>query len=227
MQRSVWMLLKQGGMVFEKDLRLEFRTRYALNAIAMFAVITLTAVSFSIGPTKLSPEVLAPLFWIILFFAAMAGLSHVFVREEEQQTADTLRLVLPPNAVLIGKWLFNVVLLFGLELIIVPLYMLMMSAVPKSGTVFFTILIHGSLALSSVATIIAAIIALASSRGALFAVVAFPIALPVLIPAINGTKLAYEGGLFADSYSDVQVLFSFTIVIITASVLLFEFIWNK
>ena len=227
MENSIWMSLKQGKLVFEKDFQLEFRTRYALNAIAMFAVITLTAVSFSIGPIKLNPEVLAPLLWVILFFSSMAGLSHVFVREEEQQTADTLRLYVAPNAVLLGKWLFNVVLLLGIELIVIPLYFVMMSAVPLNFSLFFIILILGSLGLASVSTIIAAIIALASSRGALFAVLAFPITLPILIPAINSTRLAYEGGVLMDGISDIQALFSFTVVIFTASILLFEFVWKK
>jgi heme exporter protein B len=221
------MLLKQGRLVFEKDFRLEFRTRYALNAIAMFAVITLTAVSFSIGPIKLNSEVLAPLLWIVLFFSSMAGLSHVFVREEEQQTADTLRLYVSPNAVLLGKWLFNVALLLGIELIVVPLYFVMMSAVPQNLQLFFIILVLGSMGLASVSTIIAAIIALAGSRGALFAVLAFPITLPILIPAINSTRLSYEGGVIMDGISDIQALFSFTVVIFTASILLFEFVWKK
>ena len=221
------MLLKQGRLVFEKDFRLEFRTRYALNAIAMFAVITLTAVSFSIGPIKLNSEVLAPLLWIVLFFSSMAGLSHVFVREEEQQTADTLRLYVSPNAVWLGKWLFNVALLLGIELIVVPLYFVMMSAVPQNLQLFFIILVLGSMGLASVSTIIAAIIALAGSRGALFAVLAFPITLPILIPAINSTRLSYEGGVIMDGISDIQALFSFTVVIFTASILLFEFVWKK
>jgi heme exporter protein B len=85
----------------------------------------------------------------------------------------------------------------------------------------------GSLGLASVSTIIAAIIALASSRGALFAVLAFPITLPILIPAINSTRLAYEGGVLMDGISDIQALFSFTVVIFTASILLFEFVWKK
>lgn len=227
MRRSASMLLKQSWYVFQKDMQLEFRTRYALNAIAMFAVTTLTAVSFSIGAEALKPSVLSPLLWIILFFSSMSGLSHVFVREEEQQTADTLRLILPPNAIWLGKWLFNVVLLFGLELIIIPLYIILMSAKIVSYDIFLPVLILGSLGLASAATIIAAIISLASSRGALFAVLAFPVALPVLIAAINGSELAITGALFYDCLPDLQVLFSFTVAIVTASLLLFEFVWRK
>lgn len=214
-------------IVFQKDVQLEFRTRYALNAIAMFAITTLTAISFSIGPVRLNATVLAPLLWIILFFSAMSGLSHIFVREEEQQTSDTLRLILPPNAVWAGKWLFNVALLFGLELIIVPLYLILMNTSVSHYGIFLAVLVVGSLALSSVATIIAAIISLASSRGALFAVLAFPIALPVLISAIHGTQLAMEGALFSDCLPDLQVLFSFAVVIVTTSLLLFEHVWRR
>ncbi len=220
-------LLYKSQVVFRKDIQLEFRTRYALNAIAMFAITTLAAISFSIGPVHLQMTVLAPLLWIILFFSAMSGLAHIFIREEEQQTADTLRLVVPPNAVWLGKWLFNVVLLFGLEIIIVPVYLAMMNASVENLSIFFPTLLIGSIGLASVSTIIAAIISLASSRGALFAVLAFPIALPILFTAIHSTRLAMEGAPFSDCLSDVQVLFSFTVIIITTSLLVFEFVWRK
>ena len=227
MLQSVSMLLRQSWYLFQKDMRLEFRTRYALNAIAMFAVTTLTAVSFSIGAETLKPTVLSPLLWIILFFSSMSGLSHVFVREEEQQTADTLRLTLPPNAIWIGKWLFNVVLLLGLEVIIIPLYFILMNAKIVSYDIFFPALILGSLGLASAATIIAAIISLAGSRGALFAVLSFPIVLPILLAGISSTELAIIGALFSDCLPDLQVLISFAVVIITASLLLFEFVWRN
>ncbi len=223
----VWMLLAKSIVVFQKDLRLEFRTRYALNAIAMFAITTLTAISFSLGPVSLRTVVMAPLLWIILFFSAMSGLAHVFVREEEQQTADTLRLLLPPNAIFLGKWLFNIVLLLGLEVIIIPLYFVMMDAPMGNPSIFFSILVIGSLGLASVATIIAAIISLASSRGALFSVLSFPIVLPILISAISGTQLALEGAPFSDCLNSLKVLFSFTVIILTTSLLVFEFVWRK
>ncbi len=220
-------LLRNACIVFQKDVHLEFRTRYAINAILMFAVTTLTAISFSIGPIHLHNQVLSPLLWIILFFSSMSGLSHIFVREEEQQTADTLRLVTSPNSVFLGKWMFNVTLLFGLELIIVPLYLAMMGAAVEGAGIFLLILVIGSIGLASVATLIAAIISQASAKGALFAVVSFPISLPILISGIHGTTLAMDGVQFSDCLSDLQVLFSFSIVIITLSLLLFDFIWRK
>ncbi len=227
MGKSRFGLAYKSYIVFQKDVQLEFRTRFAINAIVLFAITTLTAISFSIGPVKLEKTILSALLWIILFFSAMSGLSHIFVREEEQQTADTLRLVTNPLTVFLGKWLFNVVLLFALEVIIVPLYFILMNSAMGNLKLFLLILFFGSLGLSTVSTIIAAIISQASIRGALFAVLAFPISLPIIITSIHGTRLALEGNTLSNGFSDLQILISFFIVILTVSILTFEFIWKS
>lgn len=214
-------------LIFRKDIHQEFRTRYAVNAIALFALTTLTVISFSFGPVQLRSVLAAPVLWVLLFFSAISGLSHIFVREEEQGTSDTLRLMASPSAVFLGKWLFNIVLLLAIEGLIVPLYFVFMN-VPSENTgllLFFVLL--GSFGLATVSTLIAAIIAQASSRGALFAVLAFPIALPVLISAVHGTRLAMDGNSFSDCLPDVQVLTSFTVVIFTTGLLVFEKIWRS
>ena len=221
------LLVRNAYIIFLKDFHLEFRSRYALNAIFLFAITTLTAISFSIGPMRLKSEILAPLLWIILFFSAMSGLSHIFVREEEQQTADTLRLLTSANSVFLGKWFFNIVLLFTLEVFIIPIFLAMLGVSVGNFGVFLFIILLGSFGLASVATLIAAIISQASAKGALFAVLSFPISLPLLISGIHGTRLALDGGTLAECFPDLQILFSFSIVIITLSLLLFEFIWRK
>jgi len=225
--KRTFMLVYNSLIVFQKDVQLEFRTRFSINAIILFAITTLTAISFSVGPAKLDITILSALLWIILFFSAMTGLSHIFVREEEQQTADTLRLVTSPLAVFLGKWLFNVVLLFALEIIIVPLFFILMNTSGGNSNLLLMVLFLGSLGLSTVSTIIAAIISQASARGALFAVLAFPISLPIIITSIHGTRLALEGNSVSTGFSDLQILISFFIVILTVSILTFEFIWKS
>lgn len=214
-------------IIFLKDVQLEFRSRFAINAIFLFAVTTLTAISFSIGPIQLRSEILSALLWIILFFSCMSGLSHIFVREEEQMTADTLRLVTTPNAVFLGKWLFNVMLLLGLELVIIPVFIAMLGVHVGNPGVLLLVILTGSLGLATVATLIAAIISQASAKGALFAVLSFPVCLPVLMSGIHGTRLAMDGETLSGTLPDFQILISFSVVILTISLLLFEFIWRK
>ena len=69
--------------LLKKDLLEEFRTRYAVNALLMFAVTALVMVSFAVGMNTLNATLHAALLWIILF-ASMSGLSRSFVKEEEK-----------------------------------------------------------------------------------------------------------------------------------------------
>ncbi|MBN1483408.1 MAG: heme exporter protein CcmB [Chloroflexia bacterium] len=210
-----------------KDLRSEFRTRYALSAIGLFAITTLTVVSFALGPLGLEPEIQAALFWVILFFSSMAGLSRSFVREEEQRTAANLRLAAPATAVYWGKYLFNLLLLLLLELLIVPLAVAMMGLEIKSPTLFFLILLWGDLGLAAVSTIVAAMVVKASARGALFSVLALPLLLPLLISSIEGSRLALGGAALAEGLPSLQLLLAYALAVVAISLMLFPFIWAE
>jgi heme exporter protein B len=206
----------------------EFRTRYAVNAIVLFGVTTLTVVSFSVGQQNLSPEVFSALFWIIIFFSAMSGLAHVFVREEEAKTSTALRLTADPTPVYLGKLGYNLMLLFLLQIIIAPLFFVLTDAVLGQPVLFLIVLVLGAVGLAGATTLIAAIISKASVKGALFAVLSFPILLPLLIGLIGATTAAFSEsaeGISAAS-SELQLLISYAVIMITASVLLFEYVWE-
>ena len=213
--------------ICNKDLRIEFRTRYALSAIGLFAVTTLTVVSFALGPFGLEQELQAALFWVVLFFASMAGLSRTFVREEETHTAPALRLAAPATAVYLGKYLFNLLLLLLLEAIVVPLFIGMIGLELNNPVLFFLILALGNLGLAGVTTVIAAMVAQASARGALFSVLSFPLLLPLLISSIEGSRLALGGASLAEGRPNLQALLAYAVAMVTVSLMLFPTIWNE
>jgi heme exporter protein B len=213
--------------VFAKDVRLELRTRYALNAILMFAVTTLAAVSFSVGQSGLPPKLLAALFWIVIFFSAMSGLAQAFIREEEAATALTLRLMADPDPVYIGKLLFNFSLLSIMAAIVTPIFFIFTDA-PASGiATFILVLALGVIGLGSATTLVAAIIAKASVKGALFAVLSFPILMPLLLVLVLATEKVLDSGTIGDIAVEIQFLVAYGIVMITGSILLFKFVWQE
>ena len=213
--------------IVRKDLQSEFRTRYSLNAIFMFALVTLTVISFSVGQFSLAGKVKASLLWIIIFFSSMAGLAQIFVKEEESNTSNALKLVANPNVIFLGKFLFNLLLLFLLEIIIVPLFVILLDLRISNIAVFLTVLTLASFGLACATTIIAAVVAKANVKGALFAVLSFPILLPLLIVAISGTQLALSGGSWFVAWNEYVVLFSYAVVMLTLSILLFDFVWEE
>ena len=101
---AVWAILR-------KECRSEWRTRYGLNAALLFAVTSLTAVSFAAGRLGDRQDLLAAFLWIVLLFAALSSISHAFVREVEGHTLLMLRLIATPTEIALGKLLFTQYLL--------------------------------------------------------------------------------------------------------------------
>jgi len=222
--------LNEAIAIWLRDLRSEFRTRYAINAILMFALTTLVAVSFSIGSFRIGegekPFLYAVLLWIILVFSALSGLSRSFVKEQEAGTMDALRLCARPQAVFLGKLFFNLTLLGALELIIVPCFILFMEYKIASPGFFTAMVVSGGLGLGAGTTIVAAMIAQASARGALFAALSFPLLFPLMITAIKGCERAAVG-MNAAGWPEVRIATAYVIVMIVMSFFLFPLIWEE
>lgn len=213
--------------ILVKEIVSEFRTRYALNALLMFVVTTLAMVVFSLGDNTVQYEILCGMLWIVIFFSAMSGLSRTFVTEEERGTSLTLRLLTKATNVFVGKLLYNLVLICSLSVFIAVAFQIVIEDFTvQSQSIFWTTLLLGSVGLASASTILAAIIAKANTKGTLFPVLAFPILLPLLLTCIKATVLAVEGAFFSEALKDFQILISFSVVMITTSIMVFDFVWN-
>lgn len=213
---AVWAVLR-------KECRSEWRTRYGLNAALLFAVTTLTAVSFAIGRVANRTDLLAALLWIVLLFAALASLAHAFVREVEGRTLLMLRLVASPTAIAIGKLLFNLLFLATLELVTVPLYLMLMGGPPPRWGLFLALLALGSVALAASSTLVGAVIAQTRGRGALFAGVSLPLLLPVLAAAVSGTRAQWEGN---GAGMELKLLAGYAAALLGVSLFLYDHLWE-
>jgi len=210
-----------------KDLRSEYRTRYAISAVFLFALTTLAAVSFSLGAGGLPAHYISVLFWVILFFSALSGLAQSFIKEAETKTAVTLKLATSEDVVYFGKWSFNLVLLLGLEVFLVPLFMILLNVEVARWGLFVAVVLLGSLGLVSATTLIASIIAAAGVRGALFSVLSLPVLLPLLVPLVKVTEYCFAPGLTDGGLSELRALAAYAVVVATGGWLLFPFVWRE
>lgn len=220
-------MFKQAIAICKKDFSSELRTRYAVNALLMFIIVVISIIKFSFGEEKISSDMNAGLLWIIIFFSTSNGLSRVFTSEEERGTSLILKLTAESRSVMLGKLLFNTILTFVINLLIIVFYILITGLIIKNFAAFAVTMSLGNLGLSAVMTIIAALISKASSKGTLYPVLSFPLLLPLLLAAISATLLSIEGASFGGIAGELQMMGSYFIVIVTASFLLFDFIWNE
>lgn len=216
----------EAAAVFAKDWRAELRTRFALNTLGLFAVTTLVVVSFSLGPlggSPAGPAVLPAVLWLILLFAATAGLPRLFVAEEETHTATALRLAATPSALFCGKLVYGLTLMLALELITTPLYLAMVQLPVVSPGLLAATLVVGAVGLAATSTLVAVMVAQARGRGTLFAVLLFPVLVPLLVMAVALTRQAVSG---EPAPVELYQLLLYDASVIVVGLMLFPVLWN-
>ena len=216
--------------VFLKDVRTEWRSRVAVLSVALFALCALTLIALSLAGTVTRPEIAAGLLWVLTLFTAATGLGRVFVQEEERGTALALRLSAPGTVVWAGKFAANALLLLLLSALSTPLLLLILQAKVANLALLICVVLLGAVGTAATFTTMAALVALSSAKGGLLAALAFPVMVPLFLAAVHGTKAALgvgnDAGAFAAGAGDVQVLLSYATISVTASLMLFDFVWG-
>lgn len=213
--------------VFEKDLRLELRSRYAVNMLLMFVLGSILLVLFGIGQEAVSERVQSALLWVVILFAAAVGLGRAFLGEEERGTVLLLRLHTRGSTVYAGKLAFNFLLVLVLSVVAVGAFLLLLGLdVAMPGLLALTLGL-GGLGLAGATTFLGAVIARAAHSGPLLPVLLFPPLVPLLLSVVGATRTAILGGGWNAASDELVTLAAFAGAVITASVLLFDYVWTE
>jgi heme exporter protein B len=214
-------------IVFIKDLQLEMRTRFGVNTILAFVAASLMVVLFALKAENLHEQARSGLIWIIVLFASLAALPRSFVAETDQGTFDLLRLHFPPVPVFTGKLLYNFVFTVGVSLFTLALYLFLLGIQVEVLWLVLVCIIVGSLGLSSVSTLLAALVAQSTQRGSIFAVLGIPMLIPLILILGNLTYAGFFGFDSGTVLSDLMALIGYAGATLTAGSLLFDFVWDE
>src|SRR5438132_4191402 len=88
-----------------KDIRLEWRSKDALNSMLFFSLLVVVIFSFSFDPlAEESRHIVGGLIWVGILFAAVVALNQTWARELRNQVLDAYRVSpAPANALFLGK----------------------------------------------------------------------------------------------------------------------------
>jgi heme exporter protein B len=233
--------LPEALALFRKDMLAELRTKTAVSAVGIFtfaALLLLTLATSTLKEVQITtPQgVTRPawdavgkmgMLWVLLCFAAFAGLSHSFVHEEETGTVTSLRLSMSPEAVYAGKLLLNLTLLLGVTVVITPIYMTVTDMPVNEPFTFVLMMLSGCLGLAGAATIVAALTAKARGTGALYGALGLPILVVFLTLLLNAANTIYIVNVpMIRIVKDLGGLLSYGVLLVTLSALLFHFVWE-
>src|SRR5947207_11900336 len=115
-----------------KDLRLEWRSKDAINAMLFFALLVVVVFSFSFDPNaEESRQIAGGLVWVAFLFAAVVALNQTWARELRNQVLDAYRFSpAPANSLFLAKAVGNFVFVVVLEALMAPLFMIFFNLRP-------------------------------------------------------------------------------------------------
>src|ERR1700681_4727073 len=107
-----------------KDLRLEWRSKDAINAMLFFSLLVVVIFSFAFNPTiEESRRIEGGLVWVAFLFAAVVALNQTWAREMRNQVLDAYRVSpAPPNALFLAKVVGNFIFVTVLQALMTPLF---------------------------------------------------------------------------------------------------------
>ena len=138
-----------------------------------------------------------------------------------------MRLAATPSALFTGKLLYGVSLILAVEALVVPLFLVLMQLQVDRPGLLIGVLVAGGYGLAAGSTLISAIASKARGQSTLFAVLAFPMLLPLFVLLVELTRMAVVAAPLATPWgSQMTPLLLYDLVVTVAGWMLFPAVWN-
>jgi len=210
-----------------KDLRLEWRSKDAINSMLFFSLLVVVIFSFAFDPTaEVSRKIAGGLVWVAMLFATIMALNQTWARELRNNVMDAYRVSpAPPNAMFLAKTIGSFIFVTILELLMTPLFVMfynLRSIGPVWQLVVIALLATWALVVNG--TFFAVISIHTRSREIMLPLILFPISIPAILAMVSATTLVLTG-----EYSPLfwmQLLAVYDVVFTTVCLVLFEIVLN-
>jgi heme exporter protein B len=206
-----------------KDIRLEWRSKDALNSMLFFSLLVVVIFVFSFDPlAEESRHIVGGLVWVAFLFAAVVALNQTWARELRNQVLDAYRVSpAPANSLFLAKALGNFIFVSVLEALMTPLFVIFYNLhVLGPAWQLIPIGLLGTWALVVNGTFFAAMSLRTRNRELMLPLLLFPISIPAVLGMVAGTTAILTGENSARFY--IVLLLTYDVVFTTASLALFE-----
>ncbi|HEY6162064.1 MAG TPA: heme exporter protein CcmB [Bacteroidia bacterium] len=218
------MLGRQILFLIEKELRSEWKQKYAFGGMLLYVVSTVFICRQCFDTIK-DPLTWGALYWIILLFAAVNAAGRSFIQESKGRLLYLYTLA-SPEAVILSRTVYNIILMAVLSLICFGFYAILLGDPVQNTGLFLVTIIFGSMGLSCTLTMVSAIASKTNNNFTLLAILGFPIMLPLLVTLIKLTMNAISNPDWLINIKYVGALLGLNLIVVTLSWLLFPYLWR-
>ncbi len=206
-----------------RDLRIEWRSKDAINSMLFFALIIVVLFSLAFDPTReVSRQIAGGILCVATMFASVTALNQTWSRELRHQVLDAQRMTpAPASSLFLAKVLVNFFFVSVVQVVLAPLFIIFYN-LRSVGPAWPLLLVLplGTWALIVNGTFFAALSIRTRNRELLLPLILFPIYIPALLAMVLATTGILTGE--ADPTLWIKFLAGYDIIFTTVSLLLFE-----
>jgi heme exporter protein B len=217
--------LKAMTAVIWKDLAAEWRSREVISAMLVFAMLVIFIFNFALQLDAGARATLTSgVLWVTFIFAGTLGLNRSMAVEKDRGCLDGLLLApVDRSAIYFGKMLSNLVFILATAVIVLPVYSLLYNTNLFNGGLALVILL-GAEGYAAVGTLLASMAVQARTRDILLPILLFPVALPLLVAAVQASSSFLGGAGWGDIMPWINQLLVYDVVFTAAAFMVFDFV---
>lgn len=217
--------LRAALAIFHKDLRVELRTKDTFISVLVFALIVAFIFAFAFDPSPRIIAVVAPgIVWVSYVFTGILGLNRTFVQERDRATLEGLLLSpVPRESIYLGKLGGAVIVMLAVEAALLPVFLILYD-IALFDVWFGLTTAAATVGFAAVGILFSAIAVHTRAREVLLPLLFVPVALPVIIGAVQSTEAVLAGGGWEDVGQWLQLILAFDVVFLVLSSWAFGFV---
>ena len=214
--------LRDALLVAGKDLRIERRSRVALQQIIPFGGVVVMLFAFALDSDRTLLRRGAPgLFWAAVLLAVLLAVGRSFAVEEANRARDGLRMSgLDGGSIFLGKAAAVAVELFLLEVIVGALVVVLYDVTIRGVVVLLCAAVAATVGLAATGTVYGVLAGGLRARETLVPLLVLPAVTPVMLGATRSFQAALDGAP-GDAWPWVQLLTAFAVLAVTAGTVAF------
>ena len=207
-----------------KDTFSEIRTREVISSVLVFTLLVIVIFNFAFGANQETLRLVAPgILWVTFTFTGVLSLNRAFIPEKEQGCLEGLMACpISREAIYVGKMLASLLFMLIIEAIALPVFAFLFN-LPILTLPMVTITILATIGFVAVGTLFSALAINTRAREMVLPILFLPVMVPVIISAVNASKMALSGKPWSELASWIQIIGVFDVIFLVVSCLIFTY----